>query len=64
MYIPSETSQVALVVKNLPANAGDIRDMHSVPGSLGILWSKDDVGNSRLYFYPNFFSKKHSIESL
>ena len=26
-------SQVALVVKNLPANAGDIRDMDSLPGS-------------------------------
>ena len=26
-------SQVALVVKNLPANAGDIRDSGSIPGS-------------------------------
>ena len=26
-------SQVALVVKNLPANAGDIRDEGSIPGS-------------------------------
>ena len=26
-------SQVALVVKNLPANAGDIRDTGVVPGS-------------------------------
>ena len=26
-------SQVAPVVKNLPANAGDIRDMDSIPGS-------------------------------
>ena len=26
-------SQVALVVKNLPANAGDIRDMGLIPGS-------------------------------
>ena len=26
-------SQVALVVKNLPANAGDVRDAGSVPGS-------------------------------
>ena len=25
-------SQVALVVKNMPANAGDIRDVGSVPG--------------------------------
>ena len=26
-------SQMALVVKNLPANAGDARDMSSIPGS-------------------------------
>ena len=26
-------SQVVLVVKNLPANAGDIRDSSSIPGS-------------------------------
>ena len=29
----SEASQVALVVKNLPANAGDAGDMSSIPGS-------------------------------
>ena len=27
-----KASQVALVVKNLPANAGDIRDEASIPG--------------------------------
>ena len=32
MYIPSETPQVALAVKNLPANIGDIRDTNPVPG--------------------------------
>ena len=26
-------SQVALVVKNLPANAGDVRDVGLIPGS-------------------------------
>ena len=26
-------SQVAVVVKNLPANGGDIRDVDSIPGS-------------------------------
>ena len=26
-------SQVALVIKNLPANTGDIRDTGSIPGS-------------------------------
>ena len=25
-------SQVAVVVKNLPVNAGDVRDMNSIPG--------------------------------
>ena len=29
----SRAFQVALVVKNPPANAGDIRDMVSIPGS-------------------------------
>ena len=29
----SWASQVALVVKNLPANAGDIRDASLIPGS-------------------------------
>ena len=28
----SSASQVVLVVKNLPANAGDTRDMGSIPG--------------------------------
>ena len=32
-YKPERASQVVLVVKNLPANAGDIRDEGSIPGS-------------------------------
>ena len=32
VYILGGASQVVLVVKNLPANAGDIRDMGSTPG--------------------------------
>ena len=32
-YDNSRASQVALVVKNLPANAGDIRDKGSIPES-------------------------------
>ena len=32
-YLLIWTSQVALVVKNLPASAGDIRDVSSIPGS-------------------------------
>ena len=33
MSTNSGASQVALVVKNLPANAGDTRDASSIPGS-------------------------------
>ena len=33
-------SQVALVVKNRPANAGDAREMVSVPGSEMIPWRR------------------------
>ena len=31
-YHRERASQVALLVKNLPANAGDIRDLGSIPG--------------------------------
>ena len=31
-YLTSCPSQVVLVVKNLPANAGDIKDVGSIPG--------------------------------
>ena len=31
-YMKSGASQVVLVVKNLPANAGGITDMGSIPG--------------------------------
>ena len=33
IYIEREISQVMLMVKNLPANAGDIRDLSLIPGS-------------------------------
>ena len=32
VYKENGASQVALVVKKLPANAGDLRDMGSIPG--------------------------------
>ena len=32
IYTHTHTSQVVLVVKNLPANAGDIRNAGSIPG--------------------------------
>ena len=31
-YVLGRDSQVALVVKSLPANAGDLRDLGSIPG--------------------------------
>ena len=40
MYAQERASQVVLVVKNLPASAGDIRDVGSLPG-LG----RSGVGN-------------------
>ena len=33
LAIPKGASQVMLVVKNPPTNAGDIRDVGSIPGS-------------------------------
>ena len=33
IYIEREISQVMLMVKNLPANAGGIRDLSLIPGS-------------------------------
>ena len=33
IHVYTWASQVKLVVKNLPANAGDIRDADSIPGS-------------------------------
>ena len=43
----SKTSQAALVVKNLPANAGDTRDVSSIPG----LGRSPGVGNGNLLQY-------------
>ena len=37
----SGASQVTLVVKNLPANAGDIRDVSSIPGSGRSPWKRE-----------------------
>ena len=33
IFIRNEAFQVAVVVKNLPANVGDIRDVGLIPGS-------------------------------
>ena len=40
IYKAEGASQVALVVKNLPANAGDMRDMGSIPGSGRSPWGR------------------------
>ena len=32
-FYDEQTFQVVLVVKNLPANAGDVKDVGSIPGS-------------------------------
>ena len=42
-------SQVVSVVKNLPANAGDIRDMGSIPGS--VISPGGGLGNPLQYSY-------------
>ena len=52
-------SQVALVVKNPPANAGDVRDAGSIPGS----GRSPGVGNSNLLQYP-CLEKSHGQRSL
>ena len=47
IYVSLRASQVALMVKNLPASAGDIRDMGSVLGS----GRSPEEGNSNLLQY-------------
>ena len=37
----SGASQVMLVVENLPANAGDVRDIGSIPGFGTIPWRRE-----------------------
>ena len=48
-YLGLWASQVALMVKNLPANAGDVRDMGSVPA-----WERspgEGCGDPRQYSF-------------
>ena len=45
-------SQVVLVVKNLPADVGNVRDSGSIPG----LGRSPGVGNGNLLQYSFFFS--------
>ena len=44
MYSAGRVSQFALMVKNPPANAGDLRDAGSIPGS-GRSLEKEGHGN-------------------
>ena len=53
------SSQVALVVKNLPANAGDIRDADLIPGS----GRSPGGGNGNPFQYP-CLEKSHGQRSL
>ena len=41
VYVPLGASQVALVVKNLPANAGDAKDAGVIPG-----WGRSPGGGN------------------
>ena len=51
------TSQVALVVKNLPANAGDIRDMGLIPG-LGRSLERGHGNPLQYYCLENFMERE------
>ena len=55
-FLSSWASQVVLVVKNSPANAGDTRDMGSIPGSGRFLYFKfvQNLPLSTKYSYLNF----------
>ena len=51
-------SHVALVVKNLPANEGDLRDMGSIPG-----WGRSSGGgNGTPVFLPRVSQGQRSLE--
>ena len=51
-------SHVALVVKNLPANEGDLRDMGSIPG-----WGRSSGGgNGTPVFLPRESQGQRSLE--
>ena len=52
-------SQVALVVKNLPANAGDIRDLGSVPG-----WGRSPGGGHGNSLQYSCLENPHGQRSL
>ena len=64
-------SQVVLVVKNPPANAGDVRDMGSIPGpgrSLGVVngtllqyyWLENSMGRGTWWATVHGAMKSHT----
>ena len=56
MYFSIEgASQVVLVVKNLPANAGYARDVGLIPGSVGIKSSLISIIYTPYLLDPNVF---------
>ena len=59
LFLDIGVSQVALVVKNPPANAGDTGDVGSIPSQGRLL----RVGNSNLlqYFLPGKFRGQRSL---
>ena len=59
IYAYMGASQVALVVKNPPANAGDIRDMGSIPGSGRSPWKR--TWQSTPLFLPGKFHGQRSL---
>ena len=54
----SGASQVTLVVENLPANAGDVRDIGSIPGFGTIPWKRERLPTPA--FWPGDFHGLYS----
>ena len=55
----TNVSQVALVVKNMPANAGNAREMGSIPDLERSPIAQNE--NSFQYFFPENFHGKSSL---
>ena len=55
----NHASQVALVVKNLPVNAGDIRDVGSIPWVGKIPWRRS--WQPTPVFFPGEFHGQRSL---
>ena len=59
--LPGVASQVALVVKNLTASAGDVRDRGLIPGSGRDFLVKMPAGNSKVCLLLDLSSFCHSF---